>query len=201
MNTKFNSVKKIIQVIDSIPWVRIYSKGLVRWHHMHQFLFWPPGGATWIGCQCGHQMALLALVLDLANSWRLLHCHIAWDWPIDIASSTWHIGIELPFSSARVTSVKSQQVVVCSDIPTHRSDPRYTWGDKILKLVRQILSRTFSKIILSTMILFPKYDQSRLLWAWGATEIHLPALLGQTFECAVAHDFYWKCESDHDRLW
>ena len=70
----------------------------------------------------------------------------------------------------------------------------------ILKLVHQILSQAFSKIILSTMILFPKYDQSQLLWAWGATEIHLPALWGQTFEIAVPHDLFWKCESDHDRL-
>ena len=57
---------------------RIYSKGLVRWHHMHQFLFWPPGGATWIGCQCGHQMALLILVVDLANNRIYLNVATRW---------------------------------------------------------------------------------------------------------------------------
>ena len=51
----------------------ICSKGLVRWHHLHWFLFWQPGGTNRIGCQCGHQMALLVLVVDLANSWRFLN--------------------------------------------------------------------------------------------------------------------------------
>ena len=34
----------------------------------------------------GHQVALLALVVHLANSWRFLHCHNTWDCPIDIIS-------------------------------------------------------------------------------------------------------------------
>ena len=37
------------------------------------------------------------------------------------------VGIDLVSSSARVTSVKSQQGVLVTDIRTQLSDPRFTW--------------------------------------------------------------------------
>ena len=103
----------MIQVIDSIPWVRCAS-GNVSF-------------SIFISSNFGHQIALHALVVDLANirykfghqvlplalvsilatRWRHLHCHIVWDFPL--ASS---VGIELLSSTARVTSVKSAKGVV-----------------------------------------------------------------------------------------
>ena len=46
-------------------------------------------GATCIGSNYGHKVALIALVTSLATRWRHLHCHIAYrpiDCPIDIIS-------------------------------------------------------------------------------------------------------------------
>ena len=61
-------------------------------------------------------MVPLALVSILATRWRHLYCHIAWDCPL-ISS----VGIELLSSSARVTSVKSTNPLVCTQL--ERSGP------------------------------------------------------------------------------
>ena len=90
----------------------------------------PPGGATctdckfasvanWatiicIGSKFGHQVVLLALVLKLAT--RLHHCIATLP---SIALLALSVGIELVSSSARVTSVKSQQGVSLTHSLTH----------------------------------------------------------------------------------
>ena len=63
-----------------------------------------PDGATCISSKFGHQMASVELVLKLAT--RLHHCIATFPWIALLALS---VGIELASSSARVTSVKSQQ--------------------------------------------------------------------------------------------
>ena len=74
---------------------------VIRWRHLHWFQCCPPGWVTCIATLPG--IALLTL----------------------------SVGIDLVSSSARVTSVKSQQGVSLSDgqtdIRTQRSDPRFTW--------------------------------------------------------------------------
>ena len=49
---------------------------------MHLLEIQPPGGATCISQNFGHQVAPLALVRTLATRWRHMHCHIAWDFLI-----------------------------------------------------------------------------------------------------------------------
>ena len=70
------------------------------------------------------QVAPLALVPMLSTRLGHMHCHIAWNCPIDIitriATLPWSallalsVSIELVYSSARVTSVKFQKGVSVS---------------------------------------------------------------------------------------
>ena len=60
-----------------------------------------PCGAAYISFNFGHQVDKIETNVS-STTWRHLHCHIAWDWPL-----TSSVGIELLSSSARVTSAKS----------------------------------------------------------------------------------------------
>ena len=79
-----------------------------RWHYLHKLQIWPPDGAICISCKFGHQMMPLALVADLPTRWYHLYCFQSW--PPDCITCIATVGIDLVSSSARVTSVKSQQV-------------------------------------------------------------------------------------------
>ena len=112
---------------------------------MHCLYNWPPDGTTCTACKCGQQFVLLAppggtTCIDyklshqmaqhaLATRWRCLHYLQVWlpdgatciaTLPM-IALLTSSVGIELLSSSARVTSVKSQQHVL--DDSCHEPDP------------------------------------------------------------------------------
>ena len=116
----------MIQVIDSIPWVRcasgnVFFRLLLNFFSpFFNFQNWPLGGATYISCKFDQQVGLLASVANLAIRWPCLHqlqiwppggatCIATLPWIALLASS---VCIELVSSSARVTSVKSQQGVV-----------------------------------------------------------------------------------------
>ena len=94
------------------------------WPTLQTMLMVPPDDTTCIGSKFGHQVAPSALFATLVT--RLHHCFATLPWIVPLALS---VGIALVSSSARVTSVKSQQVAL--ETQTHRSDPRYTWGQKI----------------------------------------------------------------------
>ena len=98
-------------------------------------------------------MAQLALVVDLANSWRFLNSSQVWS-PSGatciatlprIALLISLVCIELLSLSARVISVKSADSLVvivdswytCSNIGTHGSDPWYTWGTRV-RLIKML---------------------------------------------------------------
>ena len=72
------------------------------------------GCSTCTNCKLSHQVALLVTVANLATWWHHLHWLKVWS----SESATCPIGIisciELVFSSARVTSVKSQQALFVS---------------------------------------------------------------------------------------
>ena len=78
---------------------------------------------TCISCIFGHQVAQLGLVQHLVIRWRHLHCLQSWPpgCVTCIATLPWiallalSVSIELVSSSARVTSVKSQQGVSLTD--------------------------------------------------------------------------------------
>ena len=55
----------------------IWQKSIWRWHHFYWFQVWPPGGVTCISSNFGHQMALLALLVNVAKSWCFLHDQMA----------------------------------------------------------------------------------------------------------------------------
>ena len=68
--------------------INIFRGTSVSYKFGHQAVpqIWSLGGAT---CNCyklGHQVARLALVLNLATRWRRLHCNIAGNCPIGIIS-------------------------------------------------------------------------------------------------------------------
>ena len=73
-----------------------------------------------ISYKFGHQMAPPQLVANLSIRW---HYILPWN---DLLAFS--VGIEFVSSSAKVRSVKSAKVKFQTDIGTHRSDPRYTWG-------------------------------------------------------------------------
>ena len=75
-----------------------------RWLHLHELQIWPTDGAAWIGSTSGHQMPPFT-----APGW--VRCIATLP---GIARLTLSVGIELVSSSARVTSVKSQQGVSVS---------------------------------------------------------------------------------------
>ena len=92
-----------------------------RWRHLQKLQIWSPDGATCICCKFDHQMAQLAQKLVIR--WHHLHCLQSWPpgcitwiatlpWIVLLALS---VNIELVSSSARITSVKSQQGGVLTD--------------------------------------------------------------------------------------
>ena len=70
-------------------WPTVGASCTTSWRHLQWLWIYPPDGATCIGLNFGHQVALLALVASLATRWRHLHCHIAYDCSIDIISWYW----------------------------------------------------------------------------------------------------------------
>ena len=75
-----------------------------------------------IGSNLGHQVALLASVTSLATRWwRHLHCHTAYDCPIDMNSWYW---VVIFISQSQSQSFKMVLDSVW-DTRTHRSDQGY----------------------------------------------------------------------------
>ena len=87
-NLKSFWLEKIIQVTDSIPWVRCASGNVLtcqvafpelvlilatRWRYLNCLPMWPPDGTTCISCRIGQQLALLELVTSLVTKWCHLH--------------------------------------------------------------------------------------------------------------------------------
>ena len=112
-----------------------------RWRYVNWLLAWPLDGTTcinsrfsqqlallelasWTSYKFGHQVVPLALLSMLASSWCHLHCHIAWDCPIDIISWYWVCNPHQPESHQLSLQMVLESV---RDIRTHRSDPRDTW--------------------------------------------------------------------------
>ena len=139
----------MIQVIDSIPWVRCASGNVFYFFPTSSQLFlnffspffnfqnWPLGGATYISCKFDQQVGLLASVANLAIRWPCLHqlqiwppggatCIATLPWIALLASS---VCIELVSSSARVTSVKFQKGVGVTSVPIDRT-PGIPGSDK-----------------------------------------------------------------------
>ena len=50
---------------------------VTSWRHLYCFKFWPPHGVICIGCKVGHQVALLALDLNLISRRRHLVHQVA----------------------------------------------------------------------------------------------------------------------------
>ena len=68
----FISAAEIIQVIDSILWVRCASGNVFC------LQMWPPDGTSCISCRFGQKLALLELVTSLATKWCHLHYYQFW---------------------------------------------------------------------------------------------------------------------------
>ena len=93
---------------------------------------WQQHGTTCIRCKFDHQITPLALVANLATRWRHLHCIQRWppDCVTCIATLPWiallalSVSIELVSSSARVTSVKSQQGLLTQSLTEGHPDPK-----------------------------------------------------------------------------
>ena len=103
-----------------------------RWRHLHKFQFWPPDGATCIGCKFGHQMAPRALVY--------ITCITSLLWISLLALSA---SIELLSSSARVTSVKSNQTSLTEGLTYGPKDrtPGLPGSDKKFQKTKSIYFR------------------------------------------------------------
>ena len=97
-----------------------------RWPHLHWFQFWPQGGATFISYKFGH-----------------LHCHIAYDCPIDINSCYWVINI---ISQSHICSVcKTSCTHSDRAIDTYRSDLGYLGPIKTI-YTRVFIRRVYWKL-------------------------------------------------------
>ena len=100
-----------------------------RRHHLHQLQIRSPSGTTCIGSKFGHQLAPFALLPKLAT--RLHHCIATLPWIALLALS---VSIELVSSSARVTSVKSQQGGSVSYGQMIFIGPRCPWSDLCVRM-------------------------------------------------------------------
>ena len=83
-----------------------------RWHHLHTLQIWPQDDTTCISIKIGHQMAPLASVY--------ITCIASLPWIALLALSA---SIELVSSSARVTSVKSNQTLLTHSLTYWQPDP------------------------------------------------------------------------------
>ena len=138
----FFSTLEITQDTESISWVRCAAGNVffklslfkfllalvpiltIWWRQLYQFQFWPPDSTTCTSCRFGQQLGLLELVTSLAT--KCCHLDQFQFWPPGgatciatlprIALLASSAGVELPSSSARVTSVKSAKPLGGSEL-------------------------------------------------------------------------------------